>query len=243
MYKSWYNILHVTPLFKGFDVDELDTLLQCIGGDIKKIAKGEIALLAGDKITQIGIVLSGKLHIFSECLEGKRSLTASLMPGDLYGGALCCADVDESPVSIMAKSDSDVLMLDFPHALNSCTNTCDFHGTLIENMLKIVAKKNFHLQNRMEIVSLYSVRAKVLHYLESFVPKQGQNIVIPFNREELANYLCVERSALSHELARMKADNLIDYRKNQFCLKTCSLHSRLRKRKAAKQCPSTTEEV
>jgi CRP-like cAMP-binding protein len=220
MYKAWYDILKTVSLFRDIEEHELDAILQCIGRVVKNIKKGEFLLLAGTKATHIGIVLSGELHILSECSDGKRSLSASVVPGDIYGEALCCAGVEKSPVSVMAKTDSIVMKIEFSKALNPCPDACGSHRKLIENMLRNMALKNLHLQNRMEILSMNSIRGKVLHYLESFVPEQGQDIVIPFNREEMANFLCVERSALSHELARMKADNLIDYRKNHFHLKT-----------------------
>lgn len=220
MVKLWQDIIKTTPLFEGIEEDKIDTILQCIGGTTKNLQKGEFTLLAGDKVTQVGIVLKGELHVISECFDGKRSVTSSLAPRDMYGGALCCAGMEKSPVSVMAKTDSVVLLLDFTFVFNPCPNSCGFREKLIENMLKIIAKKNIHLQNRIEILSLSSVRGRVLRYLESFVPTQGQNITIPFNREEMANFLCVERSALSHELAKMKADHLIDYKKNRFYLKT-----------------------
>jgi CRP-like cAMP-binding protein len=222
-YNAWHEVLTTVPLFDGIGEKELDTILQCIGAEVKSLLKGEFALLAGDKVTHIGIVLRGELHILRECFDGKRSLISSLTPGGVYAEAQCCVGIEESPVSVMAKTDSDIMTLDFPHVLRSCSIACVYYRKLVENMLKIVANKNLHLQKRMEILSIKSVRGKVLHYLRSFVPKQGQNIVIPFNREELANFLCVERSALSHELTRMKADNLIDYRKNHFYLKPCDL--------------------
>ena len=226
MYKAWYNTLQKVSLFKGIEKKELEAILNCIGGTIRNVKKGEFLLLAGTKITQVGVVLSGELHIISECFDGKRSLNATLLPCATYGEALCCAGVDNSPISVVAKKDSTVLMLDVPKALHPCPDTCGFHGKLIENMLRIVAINNLHLQNRIEIMNINSVRGRVLHYLESFVPTQGQKITIPFNREEMASYLGVERSALSHELAKMKADNLIDYRKNHFHLKVCRLTDR-----------------
>jgi CRP-like cAMP-binding protein len=223
IHKNWHNILQKVSLFEGINEEGMDSILQCVGGSVKDIKKGEFALLTGDKVMEIGIVLSGELHLFSECFDGKRSLITSLLPSDTYGESLCCAHIGESPVSVMAKVDSVVMMLDFSRALQLCPDTCGFHRKLIENMLRVVASSNLHLQKRMEILSMNSVRGKVLQYLGSFVQKQGNNITIPFNREELANYLCVERSALSHELARMKTDNLIDYKKNKFHLKTSSL--------------------
>lgn len=219
MYKVWYNTLQKVSLFEGIEKNELDAILHCIGGTIRNVQKGEFLLLTGAKVTQVGVVLSGELHIISECFDGKRSLSGTLISGSSYGEALCCAGVENSPVSVVAKKASTVLMLDFPKALHSCPDTCGFHEKLIVNMLRVVAINNLHLQNRIEIMNINSVRGRVLHYLESFVPTQGHKITIPFNREEMASYLGVERSALSHELAKMKADNLIDYRKNHFHLK------------------------
>ena len=216
---TWFDVLTKVSLFSGIDELGINTMLQCIGAETINVLRGEFVLFVGDKITHIGIVLSGELHIMSECFEGKRSLIASLAPSDIYAEALCCANIEESPISVIAKTDSTVLLLDFSYILSPCSNVCGFHKMLIGNMLKNVAMKNLQLQSRMEILSMKSVRSKVLRYLESFVSKQGQHIVIPFNREELASYLSVERSALSHELARMKADGLIDYKKNHFHLK------------------------
>jgi len=218
-HRAWHDVLKKVSLFNGINENELDAMLQCVGAEVKNVLKSEFTLLIGDRATHIGIVLSGELHILRESLAGKRSIIAVITPGEAYAEALCCAGIEESPVSVMAKTDSVVMMLDFSQVLRPCPNTCGFHGKLVENMLKIVAKKNLQLQNRMEVVSMKSIRSKVLHYLESFIPKQGQNIVVPFNREDLANFLCVERSALSHELAKMKAENLIDYKRNHFCLK------------------------
>ena len=218
-YEVWFDALKKVSLFKNIDENELNAMLQCVGAEVRNVLKNELLLLAGDKVTHIGIVLSGELHILNECFEGKRSLIATIMPGEIYAETLCCANIEESPVSVIAKTNSSIMILDFPRILGLCSNACSFHGKLIENMLRVVANKNLQLQDRMEIVCMKSVRNKVLRYLKSFESKQGQNIVIPFNREELANFLCVERSALSHELSRMKADGLIDYKKNHFHLK------------------------
>lgn len=217
--KEYFGILNTTGLFKGIDAAGLETMLKCLGSEIKYAGKGEVILLAGDKPEYVGIVLSGQLHIIREDYDGNRLLIAALAPGEIFAEALCCAGVSESPVTVMADVDSTVMLLSFSHILHICPNSCSFHTKLIENMLRLIANKNLQLQIRMEIVSLKSIRAKMMRYLESFVPEQGRNITIPFNREELADFLCVERSALSHELARMKRDGLIEYRKNKFVLK------------------------
>ena len=205
-------------LFKNVSDNELQSMLDCLGAEIKAVSKNNIILFTGEKPLHIGIVLSGTLHIVKEDYDGSRALITAATSGEIYAEALCCAGVDESPVAVIACEDTTVMLLKFDRILHTCPNSCIFHQKLIENMLNLLANKSLYLQNRMEILSIKSIRIKVLRYLESFTSKQGRDIAIPFNREELADYLCVERSALSHELSKMKKDGLIDYKKNRFVL-------------------------
>ncbi len=218
MMKAYLALLQASELFKSIDAADLETMLSCLGADIKDVKRHEVILLAGDTPTRVGMALSGQLHIYREDYDGNRSLLAAVTPGGLFAEALCCAGVSESPVTVAADIDSSVMLMSFSRILHTCPSACSHHAKLIENMLGIIANKNLMLQGRLEIVSLKSVRAKVLRFLESFVAKQGMDISIPFNRDEMAEYLCVERSALSHELMRMKRDGLIGYRKNRFYL-------------------------
>ena len=193
-------------------------MLACLKAEIKDVSRNNMILLAGDKPQYVGVVLAGQIHIVWDDYSGNRLLMSAMAPGEIFAEALCCASVQESPVTVTAGVDSTVMLLGFSRILHTCHNSCPHHTKLIENMLRVIANSNLRLQTRMEITSLKSVRAKVMHYLEAFVPKQGRNITIPFNREELANFLCVERSALSHELSKMKKDGIIDYKKNSFTL-------------------------
>lgn len=216
--QEYFGILQMTGLFQDIQRADLLSMLPCLGAEIKELRKDAILLHAGDMPQFVGIVMQGQLHIVREDFDGNRSLMAAVTSGDIFAEALCCAGVQESPISVVADCASTVMLLRFSRILQTCSNACAHHTKLIENMLRLVAEKNLQLQNRMEIIRLKSVRAKVLRYLESFAQKQGRSITIPFNREELADFLCIERSALSHELARMKRDGLIDYRKNWFVL-------------------------
>lgn len=216
--RAYFDVLKPMELFGEIATAELECMLGCIGAEIKNVKRGEIVLLAGDRPRHVGVVLAGQLHVIREDYDGNRSLMAVLTPGGIFAEELCCAGVSESPVTVRAEADSVIMLLNFSRILRTCPNSCSFHRKLIENMLSLIAKKSILLQGRMEIVGLKSIRAKVLRYLESFAPKHGGEIAIPFNREELADFLCVERSALSHELARMKKDGLIEYRKNVFVL-------------------------
>lgn len=217
--KKYFDILKSSELFKGIDGDDLEAMLGCLGAEAKDVNKNEIVLLAGDKPRHVGVVLYGQLHILKEDYEGNRTLVAAVTPGEIFAEALCCANVNESPVTVAADTDSTVMLLSFARILHTCPSSCLFHTKLIESMLRLIANKNLQLQRRMEIIGMKSVRMMIIRYLESFISSQGNIITIPFNREELANFLCVDRSALSHELARMKKDGLIEYRKNEFVLK------------------------
>ena len=214
--EEYEDILENLSLFRGIDGSDLKAMLKCIDANIKEVKKDEILLLTGDKPLNIGIVLAGRIHVTREDYDGNRSLISVVMPGEFFAEALCCAGIPESPVTVTAETDSVIMMLSFTRILHTCTNSCVFHTKLIENMLAIIADKNLQLQARMEIISLKLVRAKVFRYLESQNHKNERVFTIPFNREEMADYLCVERSALSHELSKMRKEGLIDYKKNKF---------------------------
>jgi len=231
--KEFLALLCTVGLFSGIEGSELDSMLSCVDAKVRAVGKGEIILLAGDTPKHVGITLSGLLHIIREDYDGNRALVSVLEPGDIFAEALCCAGIKESPVSVVAYVDSTVLTVSFERVLSTCPNACPFHRKLIENMLGLIARKNLMMQSHMEILSLKSVRARLLRYIESFTrgtaardsiardstPKnRGVEITIPLNREELANYLCVDRSALSHELMKMKIEGLIEYKKNEFTL-------------------------
>jgi len=217
--KEFLHVLKTVALFGGINGDELEAILGCIEAEKRTVKKGQIVLLAGDSPRHIGIVLTGQMQIVREDYDGNRNLLAVLTAGDIFAEALCCAGIPESPVTVLSDLDSTVLLMRFERILESCPNSCSFHRKLIENMLRIIAGKNLMLQSHMEILSLKSIRARVLRYLETLASKQGRRIIIPLDREELANYLCVDRSALSHELSKMKNDGLIEYDRNTFLLK------------------------
>ena len=216
---KYSGLLGSTELFKGIGPDGLGAMLDCLGARFAPVKKGAILLLSGDAPKFVGIILEGMLHVIRDDYDGNQSLVAVLAPGDMFAEALCCAGVTESPVTVMAGADSKVVLLKFERILHTCPNSCSFHKDLIGNMLRLIAGKNLMLQSHMEILGLKTVRAKFLRYIELFGVRHGREVTIPLNREELANYLCVDRSALSHELGKMKKEGLIEYRKNVFLLK------------------------
>ncbi len=214
-----FEVLGRVSLFAGIDAQERRAVLACLGARAVELRRGECALAAGDRPDQVGVVLEGRLHIVREDAEGGRALLAALEPGELFAEVLCCAGVGESPVTVLAETDATVLQIGFARMLRSCPQACAFHARLVENMLRVIAQKSLELQRRLELLSAKTIRERLLRYLTSVAAQQGTSaFALPFNREELADFLCVDRSALSRELARLKREGTIDYWKNQFKL-------------------------
>ena len=218
LWRDYEDIIQSAPLFSGIGSDDIDAMLNCLTARLQSAAKGEILLLVGEKPEYVGIALSGRLLVCKEDEEGRRFLVAGIGPGEVFAESLCCAEVGKSPVTVLAEEESTVLQLRLDKILHFCPNSCAYHTRLIENLVRLVAQKNLELQNRIDMISVRTVREKVLRYLRTFPHAKGSMIQTPFSREEMADYLCVERSALSHELSRMKQDGLIDYHKNIFKL-------------------------
>ncbi|MCD7947691.1 MAG: Crp/Fnr family transcriptional regulator [Oscillospiraceae bacterium] len=212
------EVLRAAPLFRGMMQEDIAAMLTCLHAQRRHCRRGETLLLAGDRPEHVGIVLSGRLRVVKDDVDGNRSLLATLGEADLFAEALCCAGAEESPVTVLADTNATVLLLRFSRILHTCPNTCAFHQALIANMLRVVAQKNLSLQSRMELLGAKSIQSKVMGYLNTYARQRGRSFSVPHNREEMASYLCVERSALSHTLMRMKRDGLIDYRKDQFTL-------------------------
>ncbi len=209
--------MKISELFDGIDQNDYTTLINCLGGIEKTYSKDNYILLAGDTVDYVGVILSGKVKIIKEDFFGTRNIIAELGEGDVFGEAFACAGVGISNETVQASTDCRIMMIQFKKLVTTCSNACAFHSALIANMLKIVAKKNIHMSDKMEIISKRTTREKIMTYLLSEAEKKhNQRFEIPFSRNELADYLCVERSAMSRELSKMQQDKLIRYTKNNF---------------------------
>ncbi len=215
---SMQQTLRNTALFAQINETDLEKLLSCLEAVQKTYEKQEVVLQAGSAVTKIGIVLSGVLQIEKNSSEGERMLLASLQESDYFAETLCCAGVKESPVSVVAVQESRVLFLDYTRITQNCNQSCGFHTQLLLNMMQTIAAKNLHLQSRLDILSRKTLREKLFCCLGQYGAQRGRIVTVPFNREELADYLCVDRYALSHELSRLKKEGALDYHKNSFRL-------------------------
>jgi len=218
--EQYFDTLLACPLFEGISPAELPALLGCLGASVRKLPRHAFILEADSPVSRFGIVLSGAVDVVMEDFWGNRSLVSRLAPGELFGESLACARTDRSPTSACAAEDAQVLLLDARRVTTGCEHACGFHARLIDNLMRILAAKNVLLTRKIEHVTRRTMREKVLSYLSSEARRANAGTFwIPFDRQALADYLAVDRSALSAELSRMKREGILDYEKNRFVLK------------------------
>ena len=215
--ENYLEIIKQCPLFDGIKELNLKSLLNCLMATRRSCQKNEFVFSAGEVVQSVAIVLSGGVHILQEDYWGNRTILAHIPPGELFGEAFSCAETDSVPVSVIAVEKTEVLLIDYKRIVTTCSSSCAFHLALIQNMLKLLAQKNIMLTQKMEIVTQRTTRERLLAYLSVQAVKAGKNrFTIPFNRQQLADYLSVERSAMSAELSRMQADGLISTNRSEF---------------------------
>lgn len=206
-----------SPLFDGMDQQERKLMLDCTGYHIRSFRKGEIIAFEEENIRHVGVVLRGCVDMIKEDLWGNKTLLLRMGKDELFGETFACGSDHLSVVTFQVSEDAEVLFIPFDRVMHSCTMACRFHHRLIENMVRIIADKNRDLMRKVEVVSKRTIREKLLAYLSIQAQVQGSRYFeIPLGRVELAEYLCVDRSALTRELAKMKAEGLLDYDRNCF---------------------------
>lgn len=206
-----------SPLFSGIDAADFEGMLGCIGYHVKDYQKGEIIALEEENINHVGVVLEGAVDMLKEDVWGNRTMLVRTYPQDIFGETFACGEDALSVVTFAAAENCRVLFLSFCRVMHTCTHACQFHQTLIENMVRLIARKNRELMRKVEVVSKKTLREKILAYLSIQSQAQGsRRFEIPLGRVEWAEYLNADRSALTRELAKMKDEGLIDYQRNSF---------------------------
>ncbi len=217
---SPYGFLKKTSLFRGTSEEELPTLLDCLAPTTREYAKNELILRQGEDVSAVGLVLSGRAQIIEEDFWGNRSILADAWPGDLFAEAYAFLPGELLRVSVVAAEATSVMLLDAKRMLEVCSSACRFHTRLVQNILAESARKNLALTRKVSHMSKRSTREKLLSYLSGQALGAGSDVFeIPFNRQQLADYLCVDRSAMSSELCKMRDEGLLVFDKNRFQLK------------------------
>ena len=217
--KEYLNILCTSPLFANMNKTELESMLKCLSARKAAYAKDVYILSAGNNIKDVGIVLSGSVNIIKEDFWGNRAILAKIHSGEMFGEAFAFSKIEKLPVSAVAAEKTEILFVDFGKIATTCSSACIFHTQLIQNMLKILAHKNIMLTQKLEHIVQRTTREKLLSYLSEQAMKSGSNsFSIPFNRQELADYLSVDRSAMSNELCKLRDEGILEFQKNNFKL-------------------------
>ena len=215
-----YQFLQKTPLFSGSSLDEVKSMLDCLGAEQKTFAKGETIYHAGDTAQSMGLVLSGRVQIENDDLWGNKSVLDRIGPGLVFAETYACIPDEPLMVTAVASEPSEILFLNGARILQTCPSACLHHSKLIRNLLTISAQKNLNLSRRIFHTSSKSIRGRLVSYLSYQAARnKSLDFTIPFNRQQLADYLSVDRSALSNELGKMQKDGLLTVDKNHFCLK------------------------
>ncbi len=217
--KKYLEILKKCPLFDGIGDDDLIRMLGCLGAKVEHFDKKYTVFAEGTSAKYIGVVLSGAVQIIQVDYFGNRSILGEIESPHVFAEAFACAAVESMPVTVIASEPSEIMLIDCDHILHTCQNNCGFHQQLIFNLMKDLAKKTLIFHQRMEITSKRSTREKLLAYLLIQAKRAGSDrFDIPFDRQELADYLEVDRSGLSAEISKLKKEGVLDYYKNSFRL-------------------------
>lgn len=218
--KKYLNILKNTKLFYGITESEIESMLECLSASAHCYQKGEAVFCSGEHVRAVAVLLEGCIHIQKEDYWGNLSILNEISEGEIFGEVYACLGNDKILNNAVAIKQSVVLFLDVGRILAMCPSSCRFHERLIRNLLYVLASKNKLLTQKLEHMSQRTTREKLLSYLSEQSKKAGSpSFDIPFNRQQLADFLCVDRSAMSNELCKMRDEGMLLFNKNHFVLK------------------------
>ncbi len=214
--KKYFEILRKCPLFDKIEGEDLIKMLGCLGAKIETFDKKYTIIAEGNPAKYIGIVLSGSAHIIQVDYYGNRSILSKVEESEVFGEAFACAEVRAVPVTVVANEPCEIMLIDCSHILHTCSNHCGFHQQLIFNLMKDLATKTIIFHQKIEITSKRTTREKLMTFLLIQAKKSGKNSFdISFDRQELADYLEVDRSGLSAEISKLRNEGIIEsYRKH-----------------------------
>ncbi len=217
--QKYLKILKNCPLFEGVDDESLLRMLVCLGARVEFFDKKYTVIPEGIAAKYVGIVLSGEVQISQVDYYGNRSIFSNVSVGELFAEAFACAEVKAVPVTVVANEPSEIMLIDCSHILHTCHNNCGHHQKLIYNLMKDLAKKTLVFHQKIEIVSKRTTRDKLMTYLSLQAKMSGSDsFEIPFDRQELADYLEVDRSGLSAEISKLRSEGVLESSKSKFRL-------------------------
>ncbi|MBQ8177194.1 MAG: Crp/Fnr family transcriptional regulator [Oscillospiraceae bacterium] len=217
--KKYIGILKRTRLFSGVVEEEIGTMLSCLQARLCTYKKGEYVLRQGEHLDQIPILVEGKLHIQRDDYWGNRSIINMVSVGEMFGEAYAAPESGALMNDVLAVEDSAVIYFDVKRIITVCPTACRFHSTVVQNLFFAISEKNRKLIQKLGYMSKRTTKEKLIAYLsEESKRRNSSSFSIPFNRQQLADFLSVDRSAMSNELCKMRDEGLIEFEKNHFTL-------------------------
>lgn len=224
---NYIKLLSTIPLFAGVEKDDITKMLDCLNAIKKNYKRSEYIKHEGDDIEYLGIILEGSIQIFKYDYDGNRNIISTFNKGDMFAEAFICANMPKIPVNIIAINDCTILYIHKDHFLNPNHN-CPFHTLLTRNLLRIVSMKNLHLNQKLDYLSRKTTKDKLIAYLlDQSRINNSTEFTIPYDRQGLADYLGVERSAMALVISSLVKEGLIQTKRSYFkLLKLSSMNSR-----------------
>lgn len=217
--KQYISILKQCPLFLGVEDTELSAMFGCLHAKLHTFPKGSYVFRQGEHIENIMVLAEGKLLIQRDDFWGNRSIIHMVGVGEMFGEAYIAPERTPILNDVIAAADSTVIFFDVHQILTVCSSACKFHSRIIQNLFFAISEKNRKLVQKLGHMSNRSIRTKLISYLSDEARQQGsETFSIPFNRQQLADFLSVDRSAMSNELCKMRDEGLLRFHKNRFTL-------------------------
>ena len=214
--KKDINILTNCPLFYGIEQDKLDTMLTCLEAKTVSFDKKYTVMAEGSAAKYVAVVLSGSVQLMRVDVYGNRSIISKVSEGQMFAEEFACSG-RELPISAVADKPSEIMFIKSDRILRTCSNGCGFHHTLIFNLMNAMAQKNIEFHQKIEVVSKRTTAERLLAYLSIEAKKQGgSSFDIPFDRQDLADYLEVDRSGLSVQISKLADQGVFRCKKNHF---------------------------
>ena len=213
--KKFIDIIKTSPLFAGIASGDFEAMLDCLSVKTSAYKKDEFILRAGDAVKMVGLIVKGGVRVIKEDIDGNVFIMTEFTVPELFCEAFVCAGVRYSPVAVQASEDAEVSFIDYRKVIGQCVSACPHHTLLIANMLKLLARKSLLMNEKIDIMSKRTTREKLMCFFD-YQRGDAKRFTIPYNREELARYLCVDRSAMSNELCKMRDSGLIRFYRNTF---------------------------
>lgn len=217
--KKFIPVLKRTQLFSGLRDEEIASMLSCLGARLGNYKKGEYVLRQGEYLGDITVLVEGNLHIQKDDYWGNRSILGQISAGELFGEAYAAPASGALLNDVVALEDSTIIFFDVKRILTTCSASCRFHSMVVQNLFFAISEKNRKLVQKLGYMSKRSTREKLISYLSEEAKRQNNSkFIIPFNRQQLADFLSVDRSAMSNELCKMRDEGLLEFNKNCFRL-------------------------